>query len=39
MSDEVGWGLVLDVDCGLTLGWMHMCSLDPSTALFPECIS
>ena len=37
MSDEVGNGvllLLLDFDAsGLTLGCMHMCSLDPRTAL------
>lgn len=33
MSEDVGCGFDLDADCGFTFGWMHMCSLDPSTAL------
>ena len=36
--DEVGMVVVLLLDLeeeasGLTLGWMHMCSLEPRTAL------
>lgn len=32
MSEEVGVDLFF-LDCGFTFGWMHMCSLDPNTAL------